>query len=204
MSEFDDKAQQWDQNQMHLERTKAVAKAMLLRIPGTAEMKALEFGAGTGLLSFFIKESFARITLMDTSVEMLKIAESKIATGDQRKIDTLFFDLEKSAYTAKQFNIIFTQMVLHHIRDVNTMLQKFYDLLLPGGYVAIADLYTEDGSFHDPGVEVHRGFDPEELTVQLKACGFMEVAVNQCFVIRKETNAGTIREFPVFLLTAKK
>jgi len=204
MSEFDEKAKQWDQNQMHFERTKAVAKEMLLRIPGTTEMKALEFGAGTGLLSFFVKESFARITLMDTSVEMLKIAESKIAAGDQRKIDTLFFDLEKSAYTAKKFNIIFTQMVLHHIRDVNTMLQKFYDLLLPGGYVAIADLYAEDGSFHDPGVEVHQGFDPEELTVQLKACGFMEIAVNQCFVIQKETNAGTIREFPVFLLTAKR
>ena len=33
MSEFDDKAKQWDQNQMHLERTKAVAGAMLKQIP---------------------------------------------------------------------------------------------------------------------------------------------------------------------------
>jgi ubiquinone/menaquinone biosynthesis C-methylase UbiE len=204
MNEFDDKAKLWDQNQMHLERTKAVAREMLNNIPVTPEMKALEFGAGTGLLSFFVKESFAEITLMDTSVEMLKMAETKLAAGDKGKIKTIFFDLEKSGYTGEPFDIIFTQMVLHHISDVNAILGKFNQMLHPGGYLAIADLYSEDGSFHDPGVEVHHGFDPDDLSLRMKEAGFESITGRQCFVIRKATGDGSTREYPIFLLTAKK
>ncbi|MFZ4522257.1 MAG: class I SAM-dependent methyltransferase [Bacteroidales bacterium] len=204
MSEFDDKAKQWDQNQMHLERTKAVAAAMQRRIPIIPAMEAMEFGAGTGLLSFFLKDNLAGITLMDTSAEMLKMAEAKLTAGDHGKIRTLFFNLEKEEYTGQPFDLVFTQMVLHHINDVNATLEKFYRMLSPGGYIAIADLYTEDGSFHDPGVEVHHGFDPEELMLQLKGCGFGNITNEQCFVIRRDTGPGTFREFPVFLITAGK
>jgi len=63
---------------------------------------------------------------------MLKMADAKLSAGDRGKIETLFFDLENSTFEVKKFNIIFTQMVLHHISDVNAILQKFYGLLLPG------------------------------------------------------------------------
>jgi tRNA (cmo5U34)-methyltransferase len=204
MSEFDDKAKQWDQNQMHLERTKAVALAMLKHIPVDASMMALEFGAGTGLLSFFLKDMFAGITLMDTSREMLNMAEAKLAAGDHQKIKTLFFDLEKSVYTGEKFDIIFTQMVLHHIKEVVPILIKFNRMLKPGGYIAIADLKTEDGSFHDPGVEVHHGFDPEALSNDLTSCGFEHAFCEECFVISRDTSEGISRKYPVFLLTANK
>jgi ubiquinone/menaquinone biosynthesis C-methylase UbiE len=95
MSEFDEKAKQWDENPMHLERTRAVAAAILENIPLNGSMKAMEFGAGTGLLGFFLKDHFAEITLIDTSAEMLKMAELKLAKGDHSKIRTLFLDLEK-------------------------------------------------------------------------------------------------------------
>ncbi|MCX6267435.1 MAG: methyltransferase domain-containing protein, partial [Bacteroidetes bacterium] len=189
---------------MHLERTKAVARDMLEQIPVTSTMKALEFGAGTGLLSFFVKDLFAEITLMDTSEVMLQKAEEKLTAGDHGKIKTLFFDLEKNRYSGERFDLIFTQMVLHHIKDVNLILGKFFDLLNPGGYIAIADLYSEDGTFHDPGVEVHPGFDPEELSNQLKNSGFSNLSASPCFTIHKETSTGAFREYPIFLITAKK
>jgi 2-polyprenyl-3-methyl-5-hydroxy-6-metoxy-1,4-benzoquinol methylase len=177
---------------------------MQARIPLSGTMKALEFGAGTGLLSFYLKERFAKITLMDTSAEMLKMAEAKLDTGDAGKIIPLFFDLEKAHYSGEKFDIIFSQMVLHHITDVKAILDKFSGMLNHGGFLAIADLCSEDGSFHDPGMEVHHGFDQNELSGWMKATGFDDIASDTCFIIRRETNAGVIREFPVFLLTAKK
>ena len=78
MSEFDQKAKEWDKNQMHLERTIAVASQLMKMIPFKPNMKAMEFGAGTGLLSFYLKERFSEITLMDSSREMLKMAEQKM------------------------------------------------------------------------------------------------------------------------------
>ena len=95
-------------------------------------------------------------------------------------------------------------MVLHHIRDIGAILKKFFHLLTPGGILAIADLYSEDGSFHDGDTNVHPGFKPEKLTSILHQQGFNDTAVSPCFIIRKENSVKEIKEYPVFLLTAKK
>jgi tRNA (cmo5U34)-methyltransferase len=202
MSEFDQKAKEWDKNQIHLERTKAVAKQLIEMVPVTPNMKAMEFGAGTGLLSFYLKDRFSEITLMDSSREMLKMAEQKMEAGDDSKFKTLFIDLELEDYYGDSFDIIYNQMVMHHIKDVNAIFRKFYHLLNPGGILAIADLYPEDGSFHDGALDVHYGFDPEKLMAVLLQEGFNNVKVASCFVIRKEVSENKIKEYPVFLMTA--
>ena len=189
---------------MHLERTIAVAGQLQKMVAFKPGMKAMEFGAGTGLLSFQLKERFSEITLMDSSLEMLKMAEQKMEAGDHSKFKTLFLNLEMEEYLGDPFDIIYSQMVLHHIKDINAIFRKFYDLLTPGGILAIADLYTEDGSFHDSDMNVHRGFDPEKLIVILFQQGFHDSKVAPCFVIRKEVTAEVIKEYPVFLLTANK
>lgn len=202
MSEFDQKAKEWDKNQMHLERTKAVAKQLIEMVPVTPNMKAMEFGAGTGLLSFYLKDRFSEITLMDSSREMLKIAEQKMQAGDDSKFKTLFIDLELEDYNGDPFDIIYNQMVMHHIKDIKVILRKFYHLLTPGGILAIADLYPEDGSFHDGSLDVHYGFDPDYLKEILHQQGFHECQIAPCFVIRKEVSENKIKEYPVFLMTA--
>ncbi len=203
MNDFDQKAGQWDKNPSNLDRTATVAGEMVQRLRFTPGMRALEFGAGTGLLSFILKDRFDRITLMDTSAGMLGIAREKLASDDQGKINTLLFDLEKEDYAGDPFDIIFTQMVMHHMKDVPAIVGKFYEMTAPGGVIAIADLHAEDGSFHDGSTDVHHGFDPAALSSLLEETGFTGIQCSTCFVIRKEAAAGT-REYPVFLLTAVK
>jgi ubiquinone/menaquinone biosynthesis C-methylase UbiE len=202
MNEFDQKARDWDKNKMHLERAMAVAGQLSKLIRVKTGMKALEFGAGTGLLSFYLKERFSEITLMDSSLEMLKMVEQKMEADDHSKFKTLFLNLEKEEYSGDLFDIIYSQMVLHHIMDINAIIKKFYHLLSPGGILAIADLYREDGSFHDGDTNVHRGFAPEKLTAILLQQGFRDIKIDPCFVIRKEVSAEIFKEYPVFLMTA--
>jgi ubiquinone/menaquinone biosynthesis C-methylase UbiE len=202
MNEFDQKAQDWDKNKMHLERTIAVAGQLQKTVAFKPSMKAMEFGAGTGLLSFFLKDRFSEITLMDSSREMLKMAEQKMDAADRSKFKTLFFNLEKEEYIGGTFDIIYSQMVLHHVRDIDTIIKKFYHILNPEGILAIADLYQEDGSFHDGNMDVHKGFDPEKLLAILLQQGFHDIQIVPCFVIRKEVSVEIIKEYPVFLMTA--
>jgi len=204
MSEFDQKAQEWDKNKMHLERTMAVAGHLQKMVAFKPNMKAMEFGAGTGLLSFYLKDRFSEITLMDNSREMLKMAEQKMKTGDDLKFKTLFLNLETEDYRGDPFDIIYSQMVLHHVRDIDAIIRKFYHLLNPKGILAIADLYQEDGSFHDGNMDVHKGFDPEKLLAILLQQGFHDIQIAPCFVIRKEVSADKIKEYPVFLMTANR
>ena len=204
MNEFDLKAKDWDMNPVHVERSKAIAEHMIRILPLSNKMHALEFGAGTGVLSFILKDRFSEITLMDSSREMLKKAEEKIDDRDCLKFKTLFLDLETEEYSGDPFDIIYSQMVLHHIKDTSAIFRKFYNLLKPGGILAIADLNLEDGSFHDGDMNVHYGFDPEKLTSILHQQGFSDITITPCFIMRREISSEKIKEYPVFLLTAFK
>lgn len=202
MNEFDNKANDWDQNPRHIERTKAFASAMAQQLPLSAKMRALEFGAGTGLLSFLLKDQFAEITLMDNSPEMLKMAEKKIEAENLPNIKTLLLDLETEMYRGTPFDIIFCQMVLHHLRDTRLIVGRLFNLLKKDGILAIADLYPEDGSFHHGDTTVHFGFDPETLAPLFIQQGFGNIGITPCCTLRKDTETGQMREYPMFLLTA--
>ncbi len=204
MNDFDQKAREWDKNKMHMERTIAVAGQLQKIISSRPGLKAMEFGAGTGLLSFYLKEQFSEITLVDSSLEMLKVATQKMQGDDHLKFRTLFINLEKETYCGESFDIIYSQMVLHHIGDTASILKKFHDLLNPGGVLAIADLYLEDGSFHDGATNVHHGFDTSSLETLLLQQGFHDCRFAPCFVMKKEKPDGSVTGYPVFLLTASR
>jgi ubiquinone/menaquinone biosynthesis C-methylase UbiE len=201
---FDTVARDWDKNKVHINRTRAIAKCFLEMIETHKEMKAMEFGAGTGLLSFALKKHFAEITLMDSSAEMIKATFEKILYADDKHLIPLFFDLEQKNYTKQKFDVIFSQMAMHHVKDVDSMLLKFYKLLKPGGKLAIADLYTEDGTFHDIQFNGHYGFDPDQMTLQLSKTGFKNINHRNCYVIKKDNGEKPKKKYPVFLLVAEK
>lgn len=199
MSEFDARARQWDNDKMHTDRSVAIAAEMEKMIPFRQSMKVLEYGAGTGILSFLLKDRFSEITLMDNSSEMIKVSLEKAEYYQTKHITPMVFDLEHNDFNGK-FDLIYNQMVMHHVGNVEAMIVKFYGLLNIGGYLAIADLYPEDGSFHGEGVKVHLGFDPESLSESLKNLGFRNVKFQPCFEVKRPTG----QKFPVFLLVGQK
>jgi hypothetical protein len=77
-------------------------------------------------------------------------------------------------------------------------------MLNPGGYLAIADLYAEDGTFHSEGFNGHLGFDVEHMADNLRSIGFGNIKYLQCYSIAKTNEEGIISEYPIFLLTASK
>ena len=203
MSQFDLKAADWDKNEMHWERSRAVYNKIVETINLDPGMKAMEYGAGTGILSFLLKDSVSEITLMDNSSEMVKVVEEKIRANGITHFKPLYFNLESNDYNGT-FDFIFTQMVLHHVEDVESILEKFYHLLNKGGHLAIADLHEEDGTFHDDSFTGHWGFNADELGKLLQSKGFNQVSHQTCFVLKKTFGDGSTKEFPIFLLHARK
>ena len=199
MSEFDSRAREWDKDKMHMSRSIAIAAELEKMIPIEPFMKALEYGAGTGILSFLLKDRFAKITLMDNSQEMINVCREKTEYYHTPHILPVWYDLEHQSFDQK-FDVILNQMVLHHVNDVPSILEKFFSMLNPEGYLAIADLFPEDGSFHGPEVNVHLGFSPENLTQKLTEIGFKNIEYQSCFEIVRDSG----KKYPVFLLTAQK
>ena len=198
MNEFDLKAPGWDQNPVIWDRAEAIANNIKRLVPLKKQMTALEFGAGTGVTSFILKDFLKEITLMDNSSEMVKIMNNKIISSGVGNLKTINFNLEKEEYKEAKFDLVFNQMVLHHINDIKDIITKFFNLLNPGGYLAVADLYTEDGSFHGDGFTGHKGFNPEDLSDILSKAGFKNINYHKCFVINKKITDKVTKKFDIF------
>lgn len=204
MNEFDIKAAEWDNNPMHWDRSAAIAKEIIKIIPLKKNMTAMEYGAGTGITSFLLRDYLKEITLMDNSTEMIRVINEKIRSSKVKNFKTLNFNLEDGEYKDGKFDLIFTQMVLHHVNDIDNIIKMFHRLLNAGGYLAIADLYEEDGSFHGDGFTGHKGFNMDNLSGILKKNGFSGVSHRKCFVIERKISESETKLYEVFLMTAKR
>lgn len=198
ITDFDARAESWD-DASKLKRAADVAAAMRRALPLSRSMKALEYGAGTGLLSFCLRDALGQITLADSSAGMRAVAKRKIAAanaGDMRVID---LDLTRDPAPAERYDLIFSMMTLHHVPDAPRVLADFHSLLNPGGWLCQADLDAEDGSFHGPEVDVHHGFERGALRSWLAAAGFTDVAVGDCCSIWHGE-----RSYSIFLAAGRK
>jgi len=200
---FDSKARQWDDNPVFRERGLKIAEAIRKAVPLHRRMSALDYGCGTGLLSFPLKDELGAILMADSSGGMLDVVNEKIAAQGVSNMATMKLDLLADPPPAQRFDLIVTAMTLHHVPDTDHILRVFHDLLQPGGTLCIADLDQEDGSFHGAEVDVHHGFDRSDLSRRAARAGFAAVQFQTVFSIAKEQATGT-RDYPVFLMTARR
>ena len=200
---FDSKARQWDDNPVFVERGLKIAQAVREAVPLNRDMHALDYGCGTGLLAFPLKDEVGSMLLADTSPGMLQVAAEKITAHGATHMKTARLDLLSDPAPAEKFDLVVTAMTLHHIPDTDRILHVFHDLLNPGGSLCIADLDREDGSFHGIEVDVHHGFDRDDLARRAAQAGFADVSFRTVFSITKEHETGA-RDYPVFLMTARR
>jgi tRNA (cmo5U34)-methyltransferase len=203
MSIFDNHARTWDDNPIHWERSEAIEKNIIDLVPVKHSMRALEYGAGTGILSFLLADKFSEITLMDNSSEMVQVMHEKVQKSGLLQLKPVFFDLEHSTYKGSKFDFVYSQMVLHHVSNTAQLIKKFSEMLNPGGYLAIADLFSEDGSFHGVGFEGHKGFDLAVMKAEIEEYEFTHLASRNCYTIKKIITDKE-KEFPVFIMIASK
>ena len=204
MTDFDARAKDWDSDPMKVDRARTVADSIRAMVDIHPGMSAFEYGCGTGLLSFFLQDEFASITLADTSQGMLEVLSDKIKAAKVANMHPVRLDLAVDPLPAQKFNVTYSLMVLHHLHDTDIILRKFYEILESEGWLIVADLDKEDGSFHTDGsTDVHHGFARNELQKRVEAAGFMEVHFSNTYEIKKDIS-NEQRSFPVFLMTARK
>lgn len=201
--QFDESAPTWDSDPVKVARALAVAEGIRNRVPLTRQMHALEYGCGTGLLGFALQACLGRITLADSSPGMLATLDEKIAAARSSNLHSMKLDLTSDPLPAERYDLICSLMTFHHIDDTGGLLRDLFALLGSPGYLCVADLDTEDGSFHGPGFAGHNGFDRGLLEHAAQAVGFHSIEFATVFHMSKPDSTGQT-EFPVFLMVAAK
>ncbi|MGD8321875.1 MAG: class I SAM-dependent methyltransferase [Gemmatimonadota bacterium] len=201
--EFDEKAETWDDDPGRTARAAEVARRIRERVPLNGDTDVLDFGSGTGLLGFRLLPHVASVTFADPSEGMLTRVREKLGArghtnGLTCRIDPHALDLPRT------YDAIVSLMALHHVDDPPAVIRFVASHVEPGGWLALCDLDTEDGTFHDDfHGHVHHGFDRDALVSMVEELGFEDVEAVTAHVMRREHTDGA-REYPLFLLTARR
>lgn len=196
---FDRAAATWDDNPVRLQLTRAIATAVAAQVPPQAQGVALEYGCGTATLSFLLAGHVGRVVAADTSPGMLAQVRRKLAAAGVSNVIPRQLDLTRGQVPRERYDLILCAMALHHVADAHRLLRTFAALLRPGGWLALADLEREDGSFHGAEHVPHYGFEPATLTATLAAAGLTDAAWRTVHQVMRNG-----RTYPVFLLTARR
>lgn len=202
--DFDKEAASWD-SPPRVKLAADISKAILEHLVLKFDMDVLDFGCGTGLVSFPLNSLVHSITGVDSSKGMLEVFEGKVQREQVDNIKALHLDLAKGDAISGRYHAIISSMTLHHVEDTKDLLEQFYRILLPGGHVAIADLDEEGGRFHDNNDGVfHFGFDREKLRHLFVKAGFIDVISMAAAQMNKPDSQGQERMFSIFLITGRK
>ncbi|MDF1879770.1 class I SAM-dependent methyltransferase [Sulfurimonas sp. MAG313] len=195
---FQKQANDWDEQTIPQQLSQTIGPMMLKHLTLDSSMDIMDFGAGTGLLSFHFAPLVKSIAAVDISESMLKELTAKKAL--QGKVVAYCQDILKKPLS-KTFDLIISAMAMHHVEDSTLMLQSFNKHLKTGGHIALADLDLEDGSFHPSDAKgiFHHGFDREAFAQQLKDAGFINLEFFTPHIIQKEG-----KEFKLFIVIGTK
>jgi len=201
---FDDKAKEWENDPMKIERAFVLAKEIKAHLRPEKTMTAFEFGCGTGLLGYFLRDSFRSITLADNSEGMIGVLKDRIIKERIKNLHPLLTDLLADDPGTVAYDVIFTSMTLHHITNLDAIISKFSKMIRIGGHLCIADLEKEDGAFHEnmTNFEGHYGFERKEIEKLLLKNGFRINLYKTFYKIVKTLNNGDRKTFPLFMLVA--
>ena len=195
---FNEKAKDWDANKMRKMLSSAIGSSILEHVSLHDQMRVMDFGAGTGLISSQVAPLVKKIVAVDISEAMLNKLVSKPELHG--KVEIVCQDIIDKPI-AEKFDLIMSAMAMHHVKDTPRLIQRFSEHLSPGAFIALADLDKEDGSFHPEDTEgiFHLGFKRNELQIILEKYGFGGIRFLTAHTVNKED-----KKYPIFLVTATK
>lgn len=202
---FNNEAASWDENPARVKLAQNVADAISKQVELNHEMDVMDFGCGTGLLTLNIQPFVHSVTCIDNSQGMLDVLNSKINKLKLKNAGSLFVDLDKGDILRGQYDLVISNMTLHHIKDIVALFSQFHNILKPRGYLCLSDLDLDKCEFHNDNTGVfHNGFSRKELQKTFINAGFENVTDTTAAEITKPTANKEMKTFTIFLMTARK
>ena len=196
-SRFDEAAATWDDNPRRRQLSEAIAQAIRQAVPLKKDWRVLEYGCGTATLGFLLAPHVREVVAADASAGMIEQVRRNLAQSSHVNLTPTLLDLSQQPAPAERFDLIVTAMAMHHVEDVQQVLTRVGEMLTDGGYLAIADLCQEGGSFHQDILVPHNGFCPAALAETVVRC----IRGTHCRWQTIHTVIKNDRQYEIFLLT---
>ncbi|MEA3498920.1 MAG: class I SAM-dependent methyltransferase [Campylobacterota bacterium] len=196
---FDILAQQWDSKPQRVESAMKFVdhiKSDLNR--DISSYTICDYGCGSGLVSFGFADDVKSIVGLDYSKGMVQRFNEKVKELNFNHLKAKQHNINKENLSSNQFDLVVTNMTMHHIEDISNFIKILKNSLTIGGSLYISDLITEDGKFHSMGNDdvEHLGFDEETLYKEFTKHGFENIEFKILQTIKKEQG-----DYPIFVIS---
>lgn len=198
---FDKAAQEWDERPIPNRVAESFVSYLKEENVYAGGERILDYGCGTGILLMQLADMNLQLEGMDNSAGMLEKVQEKIDSQKIINVELTQHHGDEEALPLNQYEGIVSSMVLHHIEQTESFLEKCFAALKEGGRLCIADLDQEEGDFHSTKSDdiKHFGFCRHGLKQILENIGFRSIGFQTLMEIERSG-----KMYPIFVLKAEK
>lgn len=195
--DFNAQANHWDTDRRK-QRAKQISALIREKLEFTGDEVLLDYGCGTGLISFNLSQGVGTVVGYDSSLQMLEVFNSKIDSNKILSTNSL------ESYN-NHFDCVVSSMVFHHIMNLDEALDDIYRILKVDGKLLVVDLDLDDGSFHrdEFDFKAHNGFNRNQFISLVESHGFACIEHETALRDIKRSDDKEL-QYSLFYLYAKK
>lgn len=179
------------------ELARIVADEVKPEVQNSRSKSLIDYGSGTGLVGLALADLVESILLVDSSQQMLEVAQAKISRGEITNAKVLYTDFTQESPEV-QADIVLVSLVLLHVPDTKKILQELYNVLTEDGKLIIIDFDKNEKVTHP---KVHNGFVHEELNELLSEVGFKDIEIRNFY---SGKNIFVNEDATMFISTSRK
>lgn len=195
--DFNAQAIHWDTGRRK-QRAKQISALIREKLEFTGDEVLLDYGCGTGLISFNLSQGVGTVVGYDSSLQMLEVFNSKIDSNKILSTNSL------ESYN-NHFDCVVSSMVFHHIMNLDEALDDVYRIMKVDGKLLIVDLDLDDGSFHRDELDFkgHNCFERNQFKSLVESHGFACIELETALRDNKRSDDKEL-QYSLFYLYAKK
>lgn len=106
---------------------------------GTAGLRALEIGCGSGVQALCLHEQGFAVAAMDLSREAVRVARATVNSATGRPIAVMIADAEHLPIADASIDACVCGLLLHHFADLDHVADEIARIVKPGGVVVAID-----------------------------------------------------------------
>ncbi|MFC0205300.1 ArsR/SmtB family transcription factor [Novosphingobium soli] len=165
-------AAEWDTLRRLHGADEPVEAALLAALEPEPIGALLDVGTGTGRMAQLLSARAGRVTALDKSPEMLRIARARLQELPADKVDLVQGDFTTLPFAADAFDTVLFHQVLHYAQDPGAVLAEAARVLRRGGRIAVVDLAAhEREELRERHAHARLGFSDEQMRAHLAAAG---------------------------------
>lgn len=171
-------AGEWDRLRAILAPAEAVEQALVAALGIETVGAVLDIGTGTGRVAELLEPLAEKVTGLDKSPEMLRLARARLQDLPSGRVELVQGDFAALPFAPDSFDTVVFHQVLHYATEPDYALAEAARVCRPGGRIAIVDLaaHTRE-ELRRTHAHARLGFGDEQMRAMLDRFGFAADAI---------------------------